>query len=793
MKNIASFLIFFFATAISAQEITLSGEVKNQQQKPAEFVNVLLKQGEKTVGGTITDASGKFSVKTQKGDYELVLELFGTDLLSKKISISKNTDLGVLTINDTIEMEGVTLEARQKLVERKVDRLVFNVENSVQASGGDAFDLLKSTPGVQVRNEAISIVGKSGVRVMVNDKIMQLSGEELTNYLKTIASENIQKIEVITTPPSKYEAEGNAGLINIVLKKVKEDNWNATLRTSYQQGIAWKSRNGVNFSYRKNKFSALADLGYTDGKSKYENDINFRYPQEYWVNRLDFIGRGNFWSPLLNLNYDLTDKSAVGVQFVGSFSEKIENGLTVNRGYQYNNPNLVKNYITHQESPENKENLSVNVNFLQKIGEKGAKLTVDADYFRYKNDVNTDMNTVFHNYLLNTQPKTFATTSSLQKIDNYSLKTDVEIPLSWGNISFGMKIARTQTDNIAKSDFRDENQAQSFAHNDHFLYSEAMQALYADWAKSFGKKWSVKAGLRGENTQTKGVSVFSNQTHKRDFLKLFPTLYIQYQVNENHNVSVNVNRRIDRPQFFSLNPGRKYMNPKSYIEGNPFLQPSYTLGATLGYSYKNWLTVQLLYIQTQDAQTQITYHNPSAEETRIYWENYANDSQWTFSVNANKSIFSWWEVSAYAEFSYQQVKPYVAVYPDEMSDFGGYQYFQSNFLLNESKTLQASVSYSYQFPWDNGTAKFSGSANLNLGVKYLAFDKKLTIALNANDILKTDIITYTNQLKKQGITESYRQYYDTRWVRLSLTYKFGNSKISVQQRQGGNTEEKNRS
>ncbi|WP_172918035.1 outer membrane beta-barrel family protein [Capnocytophaga canis] len=794
MKTIFSFLFLLWAISLSAQEVTLSGEVKNQQQKPAEFLNVILKKDDKAVQGAITNASGKFSVKIPKGDYTLILEQFGTEFLSKKISVSQNTDLGILQINQAIEVEAVTVEGRKKLVEQKVDRIVFNVENSVQASGGDALDALKSTPGVQVRNEDISIVGKNGLRVMVNDKIIQLSGEELTNYLKSIASDNIQKIEVITTPPSKYDAEGNAGLINIVLKKAKEDHWSTTLRTSYQQGIEGNLRNGANFSYRKNKFSALADLGYTNGKQHYENDIHFWYPKEYWVNRLESKSKVKIWSPLLNLNYDLTDKSTLGVQFMGNFFNKEINGSTANRAYLYNSPKLIKEYITHQNKPENTQNLSVNVNFLQKIGKKGAKLTIDTDYFHYKKDRNDDLNTIFYNYQLNTHPKLLGNSLSMQQIDNYSFKTDIEMPISWGNISFGAKIARTQTDNIAQSDFRDENQIKTLTHKDHFLYTEDTQSLYADWAKSFGKKWSVKAGVRGENTQTKGVSVLANnETHKRNFFKLFPTLYVQYKINENHNISASVNRRIFRPQFFSLNPGRNYQNPKSYVEGNPFLQSSYSLGATLNYSYKHWLTLQLSYTDIEDSRTQITYHNPDLEETQIRWENFANTNRWSASVNINKSLFWWWEVSAYMGATYEDARPYVDVFPDKMISWGGYQNLQNTFMLNESKTLQANVSYFYQSPWDSGTRRVSEASSLDLGIKYLAFDKRLTLALYVNDIFKTNITTYTVNIEKQGIKESYRQYYDNRYVRLSLTYKFGNSKISVRKREGGNAEERNRS
>lgn len=691
------------------------------------------------------------------------------------------------------EIQEITIERRKKLVEKKVDRIVFNVENSVKATGGDALDALKATPNVQVRNENISITGKNSIQIMVNDKIIQLGGAELTNYLKSIASENIQKIEVITTPPSKYDAEGNGGLINIVLKKPKYDNWNTTLRSSYRQGMVASFRNGANFSYRKNKFSVLADLGYNFGNSLYQNDIHFWYPKEYWVNWLEDKDANSSWSPLLNLNYDLTDKSTIGVQFSSSFYKDNQKQSAQNKAYSYDNSDLTKYYSTNGEEHSNIGTTSFNINLLQKFGEKGAKLTADADYFGYRKENNADLMTTFHNYTLGTAPQVATDNYASQKINNYSLKTDVVLPVSWGNLSFGAKIAQTQTDNIAQTEFRDENHTLNFDYKDHFLYTENTQAVYADWTKSFGEKWSVKAGLRGENTQSKGVSVVENKTHKREFFKLFPTIFAQYKASENHNWSLTMNRRIMRPQFFSLNPGRLYMNPKSYVVGNPFLQPSYSTGVFLGYSYKNWLNIEAQYIRHQDHRSQITYHNPDKDEAVMKWENYSNGSEWALSFNINKNILPWWEISANGWVNYTHFQSYIALYPDDLIGWSSYQSLNNALMLNKAKTLQANVSYQYVLPWDNGTAKGSGASSLDFGIKYLMFDKKLTLALNVNDVLKTNIMTYSTRYKTQGIRDSYRQYYDSRFVRLSLSYKFGNSKISVQQRQGGNAEEKGRS
>jgi hypothetical protein len=152
------------------------------------------------------------------------------------------------------QIQEVEIQAKKKLVERKIDRLVFNVENSISAIGGDALDALKITPGLRVHNDKISMIGKSGMSVMVDDKLIQLSGEDLINYLKTISSDNIKSIEVITTPPAKYDAEGNSGIVNIKLKKTKPNQWSASFKSSYIQSTYPKGSVGGNFNYKKNKF-----------------------------------------------------------------------------------------------------------------------------------------------------------------------------------------------------------------------------------------------------------------------------------------------------------------------------------------------------------------------------------------------------------------------------------------------------------------------------------------------------------------------------------------------------------
>ena len=260
MKFYASILTLFLLQNFISAQYSIKGKIVNQENQPVEFLDVSIIQNDSIIDFITTNTDGTFLLKTPKGEVELLIEEMGKVVEQRKIAVNNDLDVGNIAItSQQLGLKEVLVQGKAKTYERLVDRLVFNVENSIAAIGGDALDALKNTPSVKIKDDQISIVGKSTVNVLVNDRIVQMSGNDLTNYLKSIPSANIKKIEVITNPPAKYEAEGNSGLINIVLKEAKQNAWSTTLRSSYTQGVYGILNDGINFSYSKDKFSALVD------------------------------------------------------------------------------------------------------------------------------------------------------------------------------------------------------------------------------------------------------------------------------------------------------------------------------------------------------------------------------------------------------------------------------------------------------------------------------------------------------------------------------------------------------
>ncbi|QIY83719.1 TonB-dependent receptor [Chryseobacterium sp. NEB161] len=689
------------------------------------------------------------------------------------------------------EIEMVTLSGKKKLIERKVDRLVFNVENSVAVQGGDAMDALKVTPGIRISGDDIKITGKSSVKVMMNDKIVQLGGEELQNYLKSIPAESITKIEVITNPPAKYDAEGNSGLINIQLKEAKQNNWNATLRSNYQQGFYAQFTEGAAFSYRKDKLSLLTDINYRFGKYLYTNEINYYYPQEHWNNHIFNRSNRKSLGTLFNISYDITDKTTLGAQFMGSFTERETDEFNDNYSNSYTDEKLLKYYKTRGYNSGKPNSYSVNFNINHKIDDKGKKYSIDADFFENNTPKNGQFNSDMNNYANTSLDQQFATNNSSQNIQNYSVKTDFELPYNWANISFGAKASNTKTKNLVDSHFFQlPSQDLLSEQSNHFEYTENNQAIYISAQKALGKKWEAKTGLRGEFTQTNSNSITLNQQTKRDYFKLFPTAYLSYKPSDNHTVSLNYGKRIGRPAYFQMDPAKWYTSATSYVTGNPFIQPTFTDMLELNYSYKSLLTVNLYGFQSKDDISQMIYHDPSKETVVMRHENYAKSKGSGGTLTVNYSPFKWWQSSTDVSAYYNETNPYLSIYEKRRyTGWGGGSSTNNTFVLNKKKTFLASLNYWYSFPslsW--GLSEESSS--LDIGVRYMSENKKLSVGLNFDDIFKNSQTKFSNFM--QGIKQSFNQYYDSQRIRLSLSYKFGNNKISVNQREGGNKEEKNR-
>ncbi|PWN58724.1 outer membrane beta-barrel family protein [Chryseobacterium viscerum] len=678
------------------------------------------------------------------------------------------------------KIEAVTVNGKKVLVERKVDRLVYNVQNSMLSQGSSGTEVLAGTPLLQVDENKglLSIAGKNGVSVMVNDRMLNLSGAELMNYLRNLRSENILKIEVITTPPAKYEAQGNSGIINIVLKKNQNLGWSGYLNTNYVQKTyaGFSSVAGVNYQNEKIKTS-IKLMGYDGDKRS--------------VEKYNIIGQNSSISR--DERRDMNDGLGLNANFDYSLSKNTNIGLVydITKGHTNMDIYSTQNYFTGStptlQTDTDSQHRSaftsqiLNLYFDQKFGEH--KLSFGANY--YGNLPDTEVNFTTRN-LANNAAQVVRNLSSVDyKI--YSGQGDLTLNFKKIQLETGAKYSQfSNNSDIGYFNLTNGNYTIDPSKSNLFEYNEKNYAAYISASKDLGEKWSVKAGLRYEYSQTSGFSPTTQSKSENNYGKFFPTAYLSYKANENNQYSINYSRRINRPYFRALDPFRWYSNPNTYYSGNPSLQPSFNHNIEFNYIFKNKFSANLYYQRTTNNFDQISFLN--GIDLTSTFENYYNQDNYGINFNYTDTFFKIWESNISTSFSYNETQiTRFNLVPKSGQSF--YYSLNNTFQLNKAKTFLLFVNYWNNLPSRDGFSSSRNRASLDAGVKMSFAEKALQVNLSVSDIFKQS--GYKGEMYFTDNTQTFDNYWDARRMTLSITYTFGNQKVKSNNR-AVNFEEKNR-
>jgi hypothetical protein len=775
-------------------QIKITGKIVNQKNEVLEPIEVLILNKDSTaIKSELTNIKGEFSLWTEKGEYFFQVRQMGTILYKQKININQNLNLGIIKITEKEQkLVEVVITSQKKLIERKVDRLVFNVDNSLAASGGDAIDALMVTPGLRVQNDQITMIGKSGMAIMVDDRLIQLSGEDLINFLKTIPSDNIKSIEVINAPPAKYDAEGNSGIVNIKLKKAKNNSWNTTINSSYKQNTYATGSFGGNLNYQKNKLSFVSSINHVEGSLKRTEKDEIYYPIQTWITDFNKRIYTKSLSSKIGLDYKITNKWTLGILYLGSTSSpKIKER---DLGLITNNTTQQLDSIINTKARNTRNNFTNSYNIYNKIelDTLGGVLTTDFDFFTWKNTDNRNFSTqnLYNNYTSTRNGFISAINIGMQDIKNYSAKIDVFIPLKWLNLSYGGKVSFIKTNNnLIFFDTTTGTTILNLNKSDIFNFNENTQALYISGNKKFGKdKWETQIGLRMENTQTKGFSETINRTDSKNYTEFFPTIYIVYNPSEKHSFSLDYGKRIQRPGYKRLNPFKYYSSPYNYTTGNPFLLPQFSHNLQFKHNYKDFISASLTYTKEIQGYGEISFIDTNMQYFNQL--NYFTNNNFQLSESYTYNKFPQWESNNQVDGYYSKVKFSNNINLDDVKSWGLYFSTNNTFILNKSKTIKAGVNFRYHAPEYDLQNKNKGYSSLDLALRFSFLQKSLLLNINAQDILKTDKsykTTYTSNIK-----QIYSHYGDSRFFRISLAYKFGSEKLNLENRYFGNEEEKGR-
>lgn len=689
-----------------------------------------------------------------------------------------------------LQLKEVSVVAKKKLFVRKIDRLVFNVENTVMSTSGDCLDALRITPGLQVQNNQIAMIAKSSMTVMVDERIIPLNGESLINYLKTIPTATIKSIEVITTPPSKYDAAGNSGMINIVLKKAKNDSWNLALRGAYTQARYSGANAGADFNYRKNKLSIFSSISTARGTTYNSNEHTIHYPTETWISKIPLNQTNSYVDGNLGIDYEISPSWKMSGSYMGYLCDN-KSKLNFMTSI-YNADNSLNRYLVSTGKENSNPNLhSVNLHSIIKLDTLGKNITFDIDYFKFQNKdtANFKANSYYNDNSVIPNSSETKLSNNKQGLYNYSAKIDVELPYKWSTISFGGKVSFSQTDNNYHLYYKDNGVALiDPTQSNTFRYTENMQAAYISVSKSI-HSFDFQLGLRLENTISKGNSETVNQTNDTSYLQLFPTMNIVYRFKEDKSISLSYNRRINRPNFQELNPFRVYLSSLSYTEGNPFLQPSFSNNLDLTMNTQSF-EHKVFYSFFRNTSYQFAFVNPDTKVTRYFPLNFINYESYGISETYSFNKLKWWN-------SYNNVMCYfthsTTAIPEAQASLkkvSGNFTTNNDFALNKSRTIMLNLGFVYYFPFVDG---FTNIQSFNLiygGVKVKLLDEKLLISLTGNDIFHTQYIKAS--FTSNEINNAYNLYQDNQKLGLTITYKFGNKLINSNRHSVGNEEERGR-
>jgi hypothetical protein len=781
---------------IFSQELSISGKAVDSQNTPLDIADVTLSIKDSIIRNELTREDGSFTFSDlPQGTYTLQIKQIGVVLYSQDIDLTNDLDLGNIKAIQEKEIQSVVVTGQKKLFERKVDRLVFNVENSIAASGGDAVEALKVTPGIIVDNDKISMIGKSGMSVMVNDRLVQLSEDDLINYLKSIPSDNIKSIEVITAPPAQYEAEGNSGIVNIVLKKAKSNSWNGILNTGYNQGVYGTGNVGGSFNYNKDKLTISLSGNYSNGEKKLTDGSETLYPSQKWDSKSNGKSYTNMLSARGLIDYQITKKWNMGIQYVASYNKPGSSSINRITLSDYTTGAVDSTLITKTHSNAERRLNSVGWFSTIALDTLGRALDIKFDYFNYNNDRNNSFGTNTFNKgqeLIENSYYSVANSGGLN-INNYSAQIDMKHPLKFINLSYGGKLTFTQTNGDTNYfDTTGGTPLIDLSKSNVFDYTENIQALYVSGNKKFGEKLEMQLGLRLESTQTEGVSQTTGQNTKHNYLEIFPTFHMSYSANDKNKYSLSYNKRISRPDFNSVNPFRFYSGQYYYMEGNPFLKPAISHNLELSYMYKDYLQTGVFFSIEKDNFAQVTFLNDEDHIKEVKRLNYFDSYDIGIGQAYSYNKLGWWQnynmLVVFYAYSRSQIYP---VTPKSMDIFNGRIYTSNTFILNKSKTLSLGFVLSYMPPARSGDLVENGSkTQMDAFFRMMFLDKKLQISLHGNNLFKE--YDFNNKGVRNGIEVANKGFYDTRYFRIALSYKFGNSNLKTKQTEESNKDERNR-
>lgn len=796
-KLILPLTILLSSFCLQAQEAPLyKGRVAAGNNPLAAATVSLLQQSDSSlVKLAITDKDGRYEFNgIAQGKYLYLASMVG---YASTYAPAVEGQPATLQLQPAAKaMDGVTVQARRPLVEARMDKMVVNVDASPSNTGATALELLEKSPGIAVdRDGNISLKGKQGVVVLMDGKQTYLSGQELASLLRSMPATQLDQVEIMTQPSAKYDAAGNAGIINLRTKKSRQMGFNGNVSVSYVQGNYPKSPNSANFNYRKGKLNIYTNAGYNFWQNNSTQSILRKFAGATGAYVFDQLGgeksTSRNYNARIGVDYTINSKTTVGVSAGGRLNK--DNNFNSSFGNLYAEATGVVDSSIAARNWQNStwKNATANVNFRRTLNSAGRELSADFDYIRYASTQNlyTDNRSL---YAARPEQVYLLRAALPSDITIYSTKVDYIHPLGkQTRLEAGVKSSVVKTDNNAPYEKYEDALGKwvDDVRKDHFAYDERISAGYVNFSTQV-KKWGFQAGLRGEHTYSKGTQVLIKKSISRNYFQLFPTAYVSYNRNDKNQFGLNYGRRIERPNYQDMNPFQQFLDLYTFNQGNPYLTPQFTHNMELSHTWKSKLTTTLNYTRTTDIINEILKQDNTTKVTYQTKENVATLRNMGLAISYNAPITKWWTTSLYGNLYNNRYKGLIN---NKMlqQDVTAYS-FNMNQQFRFAKTWGAELS-----GWYNSrnliTSMFvlDQMYMMSFGASKQILKTKGSIKLSVIDPFRWQKVRVTAEHGDIDVLVNNR--WDNRRVGLTFTYRFSKGEnVQQSRRNGGAQEEANR-
>lgn len=784
---------------------SIGGQVQDELGQPLSFANVLLLKANDSslVKGTITTENGLFSFESIiPAQYIVSATMIGFKPRFRPLNINESSKiiLPPILLSEGVELDEVVVTSKKNLYVQKIDRMVINVASSVLSAGSSALEILERSPGVVVdrQNNAISLVGKSGVFVMINGKQSYMPVSSLVQMLEGMSANNIETIELITTPPANFDAEGNAGFINIVLKEQVDAGFNGSYSLSAGVGNGTTTSDNISFNYRKNRLNLFGNYSFLRNSQgqlfKFDRTFtneNGNANQVSTISDRDPVRRNH--NIRSGLDYQVSDKTVVGLLFW--YNDNKFNNEAVNDS-QETIDGIPEAFVELLTTERNQlQNFGSNFNFKHNFKEDRF-LSFDLDYLSYNIENPSSYTNSFFDGSTNFLREEQTTSDKNTPINILVGKTDYSTRVNDKiKLDTGIKVAVNNFENdVVVGTFEGQDFIEDATLTDFSDLEERILAGYGSMEYKLSDKTSLQVGLRYEHTDSQLNSEKEGKVVDRVFGELFPTAYVSHRFNDSFGVNFSYSRRITRPTFNDMAPFVIFIDPNTFFAGNPAVQPAISNSVKFDFNFLS--TILSAQYSVEDGTISRFQTTFDEENERLIFGAANLDQTKTFSLTLGLpiTITNWWKM--------QNNFIYLNTNVTNTTEGNLFTLEQNTFNINSTqaftipKNISAEINLNYNSPSITsivGTAVLNAFYSINLGIQKKFKGKGGTLGFKINDLLDSLEWTFRSDLPDQNLNIINSVDFFNRTFLITYSRNFGNSKLkSARERETGAEEEKKR-